>query len=322
MTKIIFETVMGSRLYGTFNENSDYDYKGVFIPSVSDMIKDTTPAVIDKSTNSTKEKNTKDDIDRQYYSVGKYFNMLIKGDMNSYEMLFAPYEDATPEWKLIQKYKHEFLSKDCRGFVGYVQRQASTYGERGIRLNEVVSLINELERMSNNFIHRLDDHLEYSIKFFEEFCVGKKHTMIEHIKVNEHKTIPHIVCCNRKHPFTKPIHEIISNFQGIVDEYGDRARAAATNVGIDWKAIMHAVRIGEQTIELLETGNIVFPRYNAEYLKRIRNGEIPYSEISVYLDEILAKVPTLQTNIRDKADINLMDTLREKLYIDHIKANI
>ena len=38
----------------------------------------------------------------------------------------------------------------------------------------------------------------------------------------------------------------------------------------------HAVRIGWQAVEYLETGEITFPSPNASHLLRIKQGELPY----------------------------------------------
>lgn len=35
--KLIYLALQGSRLYGTHNENSDYDLRGVFLPSLIDL---------------------------------------------------------------------------------------------------------------------------------------------------------------------------------------------------------------------------------------------------------------------------------------------
>jgi len=46
----------------------------------------------------------------------------------------------------------------------------------------------------------------------------------------------------------------------MIDTFGDRAKAAAKDGAFDRKAMYHAVRIIDEAVELLETGNLVFPR--------------------------------------------------------------
>lgn len=96
--------------------------------------------------------------------------------------------------------------------------------------------------------------------------------------------------CNKQMPFTlhiKNAHEIMDR---IVQNYGHRALAAEKSEGVDWKAISHAVRIAEQAIELLDTGEIIFPRPNAARLLQIKTGQLEYGPIGRELDELLIKV--------------------------------
>jgi hypothetical protein len=72
-----------------------------------------------------------------------------------------------------------------------------------------------------------------------------------------------------------------------IASYGKRAYDAKDAKGMDTKAISHAVRVANQAIELLQTGNITFPRPEAEHLKDIRFGRVSHSDAS---DELLAKI--------------------------------
>lgn len=60
-------------------------------------------------------------------------------------------------------------------------------------------------------------------------------------------------------------------------------RQAESSEGIDWKALMHAVRILHEAHELLLYHQITFPRSESELLLRIRKGELPYQLV----DEVI-----------------------------------
>ena len=66
---VIFKTLSGSRLYGTYNENSDTDIKGVFLPSMHDLILGKAPKHYVSSTGKSNEKNNAEDVDETYYSL-------------------------------------------------------------------------------------------------------------------------------------------------------------------------------------------------------------------------------------------------------------
>jgi hypothetical protein len=91
-------------------------------------------------------------------------------------------------------------------------------------------------------------------------------------------------------PMTAAIEEARKVYAKVWDNYGERARAAMTNEGIDWKAMSHAVRVARQAIELLNTGSITFPRPDAAELIEIKKGMRPYEEISALLEKLVAEV--------------------------------
>jgi hypothetical protein len=71
---------------------------------------------------------------------------------------------------------------------------------------------------------------------------------------------------------------ILENFY---DDYGHRAKLAAENKNIDWKAISHALRAAFQTKEILINGTITFPLKEAPVLLNVKSGRLDYaSEVS------------------------------------------
>ncbi|MGZ7230903.1 hypothetical protein ACXWOM_10615, partial [Streptococcus pyogenes] len=56
------------------------------------------------------------------------------------------------------------------------------------------------------------------------------------------------------------------------NEYGERARKAEANEGVDWKALSHALRGGLQLQEIYTTGDLVYPLKDAEFIKKVKAG--------------------------------------------------
>ena len=95
--------------------------------------------------------------------------------------------------------------------------------------------------------------------------------------------------------------------QKVIASYGKRAEAAASDNGVDWKAISHCVRVLLQVEELLTTNKITFPLINANFIKSIKYNttDMSYEEIMSWIethiwhiDEVLLPKSTL----REKAD--------------------
>lgn len=307
-------TYMGSKLHGTQTPSSDTDYKGIFIPDWKDILKPRIIDVIDEGTGNSSEKNKATDIDKQYYALHKFFDMLAVGDMNAYEMMFAPslLDTYHRAWEDIVNNRHKLLSRECKGSIAYSRRQASLYGNKATRLAEVTCIVNALKQLDPKA--KLEEHSSY-LKTIVNGMNGE-HTEIIPINVNSTKWINHLSCCNRKIPYSAQVSFAIETYQKIIDEYGNRAKASMTNEGVEWKSLYHAVRIGEQTVELLETGFMTFPRPNVPELMKIKTGNAEVVQVREYIDELLEKAEGLQekSSLPEKADRQLMNDMVQDYY--------
>lgn len=325
---IIFETVFGSHLYGTATEKSDHDFKGVYIPSASDILSPRIPDGKNYSTGDSSTKNTSEDVDRELFALHKFFDMIIKGDMNAYEMLFSKGLTRSEHWDFITAHRETMLSRKCKGFVGYVQRQAATYGIRGDRFNEVKWMVSFLKEIARNLLNdksKLIDYPDIESVFTQSMKQSLrdfKYTYIEKINVNGND-ITHFVCCDRKVPLTVTVAHAIDVYRRVLDNYGNRARAAASSEGIDWKAVSHAIRIGEQAVELLMEGEITFPRPNAERLLRIKLGQENFADIQKEMDFLLESIVQLGENSKlpEEPNIRWMKEVQRIFYRESVINN-
>lgn len=309
----------GSNLYGTSTPTSDLDFKGVHLPSGRNILLGRPENVIERNIVSKIEgtdKNAADAIDEQSYSVQKFFDMLMKGDTVATEILFAPVpiEFMSENWWQVQTVGKALLNRQCRGFVGYCVRQAAKYGIKGSRMNAVKKLVDWLidEDQSGSTAMKLGD-FESHLKAFAETT---EHCEWKNIPHPNGKECWHIVCCDRAMPMTATINAARAVYEKVWDNYGERARAAATNEGIDWKAMSHAVRVAGQAIELLETGKITFPRPNARWLLDIKLGLLPYSVVSEQLEQLVAAVHVAseRSSLPETSNRALADAAVLKLY--------
>lgn len=294
----------GSHLYGTSTPQSDLDFKGVHLPSGDALILQRAENVIDRGVVAKEgTKNTADAIDYQSYSLQKFCEMLSKGDTVATEILFAPDEmivEMAPEWPEIQARCKYLLNKQAKGFVGYCQRRAAKYGIKGSRMSAVKELVDILAVRAGRDgakakLGAIDDLLK-------DFAERNEHAEWVNIPSPNGADLWHIRCCDRAMPTTASIGEAYNVYRKVWDNYGERARAAMTNQGIDWKAVSHAVRVARQAIELLETGNITFPRPDAAELLAIKLGERPYSEVSPMLEELVQQVMSTESALPGKSD--------------------
>jgi hypothetical protein len=97
---------------------------------------------------------------------------------------------------------------------------------------------------------------------------------------------------------------IISKFY---NDYGHRAKLAAENKNIDWKAISHALRAALQTKEILIDGTITYPLKEAPFLLQVKAGQLDYTnEVAPVLESLMDEVERLvnESDLPEKVDID------------------
>lgn len=312
MKKLLF-TKFGSHVYGTNTPKSDTDLKGVFTPSARDILLCRAPKNIRESTKVDKTaKNTADDIDVELFAVHNFLHQLMEGQTFALDMIFTPehhYELATEEWHLIKDNRQHFIHKNVKPFFGYARQQAAKYGVKGSRVSVVKAMLDVLRQLPAQSKLRQHEAIlrETARQVNSEFIDRMNGRELVTFVVSEHekdKGLVYLSVCDRLMPFTNKVIDAIQVLQRLDENYGNRARMAATNEGIDWKALSHAVRVGEEAIELLKTGQITFPRPNAEFLLKIKLGEFQYAPVAEYIENVFERLLVAETESTLPAEPN------------------
>lgn len=328
--KILVKAIAGSRLFGTDTENSDTDFKGVYLPEYKEILLGTAKQSISKSTNKGDTKNNKDDVDCEYYSFAKFMKMLQEGQTVALELLFTPDEfivESSPLWSEIVEMRDLFLHRGVTAFIGYARSQANKYGIKGSRMASIKKVI-ELLNDSKPIFDRLFYHWEDLLKLSEtdDFI-----NLIE-IPVNKNmcnQLVPHLEVCSRKFDRFCRIEYVLEILNKIYNSYGDRSKQAESNSGIDWKAVSHALRVCYQGIELLTDHHITLPLPDdvSQYLLKVKNGELDFkSEVQPELEEKMreleyAKKYSMLPEKLNNDDINdLIVDVYEGIVLDEVVA--
>ena len=270
---------------------SDKDYKGIYLPNKLDMYTNKIKKSFRfDSKNDQNVKNTSDDIDCEVYSLQHFIELALRGDTEAMDMLHCPKEKiikGSEVWDKIVENKHRFFTKNLKTLVDYARGQAAKYGVKGSRVSDaqnVMKFFEKFDKDSNN--PKLKD-------VWDQLPEG------EHIfkSYDERVGLHMYEVCNRKAQETACVcyvrDEIIKKFLG---KYGKRARMAANNEGIDWKAISHAVRAGSQLKEIIMDGTITYPLEDREFIKKVKLGRYGYFCIANYLDDMLDQLEELNKN--------------------------
>ena len=141
--KTIFSTVVGSRLYGTFTSESDWDYKAVALPSAEDLLGlednarkhwDNVPTPNDKPGETV------------VYSVTKFLSLFMSGNPTVTELVFVDpsfYADTVhPVWDEVRHVAIKYLlsRKIIGSYSGYIHDQFTRVKLRKAQNNREVMI--------------------------------------------------------------------------------------------------------------------------------------------------------------------------------------
>lgn len=117
MNQLLVKTIAGSRLHGTFTEDSDYDFRMVSFEPIEDLL----------GLGRSKPKHTiKDGDDFIDYPLSKFVDMCLSANPSVLEILFTPEKywiDYSRAWIRLHGYRRYFISTKVRDTFGGFSRQ-------------------------------------------------------------------------------------------------------------------------------------------------------------------------------------------------------
>lgn len=113
--KLLFRTMVGSQVYGTNNENSDEDFKGVMLSSFENLVGFNYKSQIEVN---------KDEL---IYDLKRFLELLKNGNPTCVEMLFTPKEyftDYDETFNILFENRDKFITKKLiKSFIFYGSSQ-------------------------------------------------------------------------------------------------------------------------------------------------------------------------------------------------------
>lgn len=325
--KVLIKTVAGSHLFGTNTEASDKDYKGVFLPDARDILLCNNVESLNQSTGNSIERNSKDDVDVEMFSVRKFLKMTKNGDTAALELLFTPEKyilEKDPLWDVIVQRRQELLSSRVTAMIGYARQQANKYGIKGSRmgeLNNIIKFLKNLEKKLNfpnpKLKHAWED-IQIEIKEYDHV----EEIELE-LKAKDQTKIPALDILGKKFDHHCSIPYVLDILKKIYKNYGQRAREARNNNGVDWKALSHAVRVMYQGIELLQYHKITLPLPHAYLMvvKDIKMGKMDYREVSHLIENLLEELERVKSKstLPERVNQKIIEDITLELHMEQLK---
>lgn len=306
----------GSHLYGTSTPESDIDFKSVHLPSGRDLLLQRA-GHINNSTGTQARANTADDIDDMSLPLHRYLELVVGGDMLEIELLFAPEAsilEISGAWDFILNSRESILNSHFEGFVAYCRNQVQRFTLKAGRIAAAQAAVALFERLEAKYGPKAK--LKEGWAEIEAFTIDRPYVTLKNIPRPDGVAQNHLVVNDRAQAEFVTLETALTLWRKMVADYGKRARAAASNQGVDWKGVMHATRIAEQAIELLSDKHITLPRPNTDYLRAIKAGQFAYDPLIEKLEAMLNRVEVLsqKSALAAESDTDLIDTIVLSLY--------
>ena len=339
---LLFESIAGSRAYGTNLPTSDTDKKGIFILPKKEIYGfNYIPLVSD-------ERN-----DNVYYEIGRFIDLLVKNNPNMLELLAMPEDCILIEHPLFKKIKPEmFISKLCeKTFAGYAMTQVKK--ARGLN-KKIINPVEKERKSILDFCYVIKGHGSVPLnKWLEENNLKQHNCGL--VNIPHFRDVYAVFYSDENIGFKGIMHKENSNevslssipkgmeaigvlsfnkdgyktyckdYRGYWDWVNKRNEERYKNTvshgkNYDAKNMLHTFRLLDMAEEIGIYGKIIVRRPNREFLLKIRSGDYEYDELLKGAEEKIDNIKELykKADLPEKPDAEkanqLLADIREEYY--------
>ena len=324
--KLIYLSQYGSHLYGLNTQNSDLDFRGVYIPTLDDIIlkkdKDEINTELEVEVECYEEVNKiindfpikgavkakRVKVDVKIFSLQKFIQLCSKADTNALDLLFSWTNKDTESYLYvvsgyyinpmaqINTYKNKLINTDrLESPITYAFKQATKYGLKGERLKVLQNVLQGAKNFLQEWkgaivtpqVHHLLEDDYYELNI--NSLIDNKHVKIDELD-NKGKLEKYLYVCGVQHQFNLELDKFIKRIEEKINKEYTSQRTIDAADGNDWKALSHAIRVLLEIKELLDTGNIQFPLKDKEFLLDIKLGKVEREFIDNFFNQELSNI--------------------------------
>lgn len=333
--KKILEIYSGSIAYGTNDENSDIDIRGVFLDSLENI-------VLNQRVEQIKLENS----DTVFFELSNFLSLVKDQKPNALEFLWTDKKDIISIddfGKYLISQRDLLLSKRAIfSYCGYAHSELSRIKGHNKWINKPQPKDPPNKKDFISVVWNLSENIEFNKKIpFDNFCAvslkDNHFALYENKGYSKQKSwitqLNHIVETDKikikeKNPLMivkfneKLYHENKINWKNYWTwkESRNAVRGEKEELfGYDTKNAMHLIRLLRTGFEILETGKINVKRPDAQFLKDIKNGKYKYEEIISMSDDLMNKIKSLEknTNLPEIIEQSFINKIIKDIYGKH-----
>lgn len=274
----LYAVVFGAHLFGTADDQSDVDVRGVFLPDIEEVLLGHP-----KESLRIQSEATKDDL--VLWSVQHFRALLLKGDTNAVELLFSdshPHAvlQSSKAWEVVKEAGRKLLHRPLRGFWGFALALSQRY--------DIKSLVVEGLEFLQEILTDKEDGLRLRAVIPDIFAALPER--LQPIVRVERGTDGRDYLLVGRHSYLLDsfMQDIKRSVATALSKRGERVfRLAHRADDEDWKALHHAIRVALEAITLHKTGHLTFPLPDAQWLYAIKRGQFSKEEVRQIMARIL-----------------------------------
>ena len=289
----LVELQAGSHLYGTATAHSDIDLKSVHLPSARDLLlQRARPTTTERRGGASDGRDRPTAVDHEAFSLQRFLDLVLAGQPLALELLFSPDAAMTappdPLWREVQALAPRLVSRQASVFLRYCRQQAERFGAKGARAAAARRGLAMLRAAEAT--HGSTARLGMVEAELAALAAETPHAALVEVALSDGRRARHLELCGRMAALDAAIAPARAMAERLLAGYGERALLAERQGGADWKALSHAVRVGQEAVELLGTGRLRFPLAGAEHLIAIRLGQVPLGEVEAEIKGLVTAV--------------------------------
>lgn len=337
---IILRAIVGSQAYGTSTPASDVDFKGIYAQPIRDLIGFGYKEQVEISKDET------------LYEIRRFLQLAQSGNPTVLELLYAPEDCIMIKHKvydILIRERHQFLTQQCaNSFGGYavaqikkataLDKKMNWEANRVIRKTVLDFCYVYANGITKPLTHYLDvngwlqedcglvalNHIRDGYALYYDVSAGYEGIVADNsneVRLSSVSKHAEPICfvswnkdgwsrhCRDYHQYQTWLNE--RNEQRYVDnQHGQK---------VDSKNLMHCRRLLDVSLEIAKNRNISVRRPNADYLLKIRRGEVRLMKIIEEAEKDIQTLSPLFANSGLPAEVdkdfvnNLLLEIRDEL---------
>lgn len=307
---LIYTTRTGSFLYGTHTPTSDIDLKHVVLPPLGTLLLGQgVKNKVKKTNHQANTKNSADDVDEEFIPLQTLVADFVGGQSYAVELVYSAlspanshavtYPESGVDFRALAAALLAYRTRDIKAMVGYAIHQANLYSIKGGRLKALKDSIAALNAYLQDGADPEADlqqvfARDHRQRIHDLHTRNPEYVKLDKYWVNQAKQDDALIVLGKTYPLSNALAHSIRILTANLKHYGERSEQAMQADAVDYKALMHAVRISQQALKLVHGQDLRFPLPAAEvaHLLAIKHGHIPVREIYDELDALVTQIKT------------------------------